>query len=195
MSTMRLKRAVLFLTAVSMAAQVHAVGIINKIEASPANPVLEGGKALVKFTVTGSAEDSDSCGLWIDYGDGSNPDTRIVNKSEGLFPRVFEHTFTKPGGYSVKAKGQRVKQTFGCGGDANTLVTVMPQAGVKKGAESTRPAAAAPVCPDGWQLVANSVRQRTGEFSCSPKAPAAKINCGPGLAYYEKGGTIGCRKP
>lgn len=193
MNTMHLKRAVLSLAALSIATQVHAVGIINKIEASPANPVLEGGKAIVKFTVSGSAEDSDSCGLWVDYGDGSNPDTRIVNKSEGLFPRVFEHTFTKPGGYSVKAKGQRVKQTFGCGGDADTFVTVSPPGGAK-GAASPKPAAAAPACPEGWQLVANSVRQRTGEFSCSPKAPAAKIDCGPGLAYYEKGGTIGCRR-
>ncbi|MBI4293721.1 MAG: hypothetical protein HY661_19765 [Betaproteobacteria bacterium] len=176
------------------AAQAWAAGDITKIEPSATSVTLEGGKAVVKFTVSGSAEDTDSCGIWIDYGDGDSPDTRVISKSEGLFPRTFEHTFKKPGGFSVKARGQRVKQTFGCNGEVSAFVTVTaPAAAVKKSAAAPKPVAA-PTCPDGWQLVASSVNKKTGEFACGPKAPATKIDCGAGLAYYAKGSTIGCRK-
>ena len=188
------------LALVSLAAgglgSAQAAGVITKIEPSATSAALDAGKAVVKFTVTGTAEDSDNCGLWVDYGDGSNPDTRIVSQKDGLFPRTFEHAFTKPGGYSVKAKGQRVKTTLGCVGDAGTFVTVTAPAatpGAAKSAAAGKAAPAAPSCPDGWQLVANS-SNKAGEFSCSAKPPAAKMDCGPGLAYFEKGGVIGCRK-
>jgi len=179
----------------SFATQAWAVGEIAKIEPNMTNVALEGGRSVVRFTVSGSAEDTDSCGIWIDYGDGDSPDTRVISKSEGLFPRTFEHTFTKPGGFSVKAKGQRVKTTFGCNGEASTFITVTaPAVAAKKSGPTPKPAAAAPACPEGWQLVASSVNKKTGEFACSPKAPASKIDCGAGLAYYAKGGMIGCRK-
>jgi hypothetical protein len=188
----------LSVVALLFAAPAHAVGTISKIEPSATSAVLEGGKVTVKFTVTGTAEASDSCGLSINYGDGDSPDTRVVSKSDGLFPRVFEHTFNKPGGFSVKAKGERVKTTFGCAGGADTFVTVTapaaaPVAGAKKGA-AAQAAATPPVCPDGWQVAANSVNRKTGEFACNAKPPANKMECGPGLAYYEKGSVIGCRK-
>lgn len=193
----------LALTLVSLAAgyigSAQAAGVITKIEPGMTSAALDNGKAVVKFTVTGTADDSDNCGLWVDYGDCSNPDTRIVSQKEGLFPRTFEHAFTKPGGYSVKAKGQRVKTTLGCVGDASTFVTVTAPAAAAGAAKTAAagkaaPAApAAPSCPDGWQLVANS-SNKAGEFSCSAKPPAAKMACGPGLAYFEKGSVIGCRK-
>ncbi len=177
-------------------ASAQAAGVVTKIEPSATSAALDNGKAVVKFTVTGTAEDNDNCGLWVDYGDGSNPDTRIVNQKEGLFPRTFEHAFTKAGGFSVKAYGQRVKTTLGCVGQSTTFVTVTAPAaasGAAKTAAAGKAAPAAPSCPDGWQLVANS-STKAGEFSCSAKAPAAKLACGPGLAYFEKGGVIGCRK-
>ena len=185
----------LSVVALAVAAPAHAVGTITKIEPSTASAVLEGGKVTVKFTVTGTAEASDSCGIVVNYGDGDSPDTRVISKSDGLFPRVFEHTFNKPGGFSVQAKGERVKTTFGCAGGADTFVTVTapasaPAAGSRRGAA----AQAAAACPDGWQVAANSVNRRTGEFACSPKPPAARMECGPGMAYYDKAGMIGCRK-
>ena len=177
--------------AVGMAANVQAAGVVTKLEASATNVTLENGKAVVKFTVIGTAEDGDNCGLWVEYGDGTNPDTRVVNKQEGLFPRTFEHEFTKPGGFSVKAKGQRVKTSLGCVGEATSFVTVnAPAAAAKSAAAKTgaagKAAPPAPTCPDGWQLVANSHNPKTGEFSCSAKPPASKLECGQGLAYYEK---------
>jgi hypothetical protein len=187
--------------ALTMAAvsNVQAAGTVTRIEPSTASAVLVNGKVTVKFTVSGTADESDNCGLHINYGDGDNPDTRIVSQKEGLFPRTFEHTFSKPGGFSVKAFGQRVRQTFGCVGSADTFVTILaPEAGkgapAAKSAASAKAAPAAPACPDGWQVTANSFNRNTGEFSCSAKPPAAKMACGPGLAYYEKGSVIGCRK-
>ena len=171
-------------------ANAQAAGTITKIEPSSAAVVLQDGKATVKFTVSGTAEEGDNCGLWIEYGDGDSPDTRIVNQKEGLFPRTFDHTFTKAGGFSVNAKGQRVKQTFGCVGSASTFVNVTAPAAAKPAAAAKATPAAA--CPDGWQLA--SQNKNTGEFSCNAKPPAAKLACGPGLAYYEKGSTIGCRR-
>ncbi len=188
----------LTVVALLFAAPAYAVGTITKIEPSTASAVLEGGKVTVRFTVTGTADASDTCGLVINYGDGDSPDSRIISKSDGPFPRVFEHTFNKPGGFSVQAKGERVKTTFGCAGGADTFVTVtapavaaVPAPGSRRAAAQ---AAAAAACPDGWQVTANSVNRRTGEFSCSPRLPAKKLDCGPGLAYYEKGNLIGCRK-
>ncbi|OGA05365.1 MAG: hypothetical protein A3H35_14505 [Betaproteobacteria bacterium RIFCSPLOWO2_02_FULL_62_17] len=185
-------------------ANAQAAGNITKIEPNTATAVLQDGKATVKFTVSGTAEEGDNCGIYIEYGDGDSPDTRIINQKEGLFPRTFDHTFTKPGGFSVKANGQRVRQTFGCNGSASTFVTITAPAAQKaaaaakaaeaaqKGAAAGKAAPAAPACPDGWQLA--SYNRNSGEFSCSAKAPAAKLACGPGTAYFEKGGTIGCRR-
>lgn len=169
---------------------------IDKITPSSPTATLVGGKATVKFTVSGVSDDADNCGIWVDYGDGDNPDTRVISKAEGLLPRVFEHTFTKPGGFSVQAKGQRVKTIFGCRGDASTMVTILAPGGAKPSQAAAKAVSApvAPACPDGWQVQARSVDKKTGAFTCAPTMPAKKIDCGPGLAYYESGSVIGCRR-
>jgi hypothetical protein len=51
---------------------------------------------------------------------------------------------------------------------------------------------AAPVCPEGWQLIEKSVNRRTGAFNCGPK-PAGQLVCGEGLRSFERDGLIGCR--
>lgn len=195
---MRNKKLVLFAAAaLGFAALPEAVAFnkITKVEPSATRATLEGGKANVKFTVSGEAEESDICGIYVEYGDGLAPDTRVVSKKDGLFPRVFEHTFTREGQYTVRVKGERVKTTFGCSGEASTTVTIVgPAATTGKAAKSGKEAAAAaPSCPGGWELVSRSFNQSTGAFSCSPKKPNP-ISCGPGLAYFEKGGVIGCRR-
>ena len=100
---------------------------------------------------------------------------------------MFEHTFTKPGGFSVKVKGQRVKQTFGCSGEAGMFINVTAPAAAVAGP-------AMPTCPDGWQLAAKSYNKSTGAYACQARPPASKLECGKGLAYYEKDGMIGCAK-
>ena len=75
--------------------------------------------------------------------------------------------------------------------DMDSIVQVLDGTTVKW---ETAVAVAAATCPEAWELVSRSVNKSTGAFSCAPKKPAKPINCGPGLAYFEKGGVIGCRK-
>lgn len=172
-----------------------AAAKIEKIEPAAPTATLEGGKATVKFTVTGSADSRDNCGFWIEYGDGDSPDTRILNSAEGLFPRVMEHSFGRPGTYTVKIKGQRVKTTLGCLGEASTVVNVVAPAGAKAAdAKAAVAAVAAPSCPDGWQVQGRSVDKKSGAFACGPKMPEKKVECGKGLSYYETAAVVGCRK-
>lgn len=148
--------------------------------------VLVNGQATVRFRVSGQGNEATDCGMWIEYGDGGSPDTRIVGRSTGFLPREFDHTFGAPGQFTVTAKGQRVKQTFGCSGAGSTSVTVVEER------QSRRHAAAQP-CPDGWQLSAASFNRDTGAFTCAPAYPAQRMDCGPGLRYFESDNLIGCR--
>ena len=192
--------AVAALMGMSVAGGAIAAAKIEKIEAPSPTVTMEGGKATVKFTLSGSSDDRDNCGFWVDYGDGQNPDTRILSKSDGLLPRVMEHSFNKAGSFTVKVKGQRVKMALGCNGEASAVINVVAPAGAAaaaKGAPAAKAVAAAPAaasCPDGWMVQAKSVDKKTGAFACGPKVPEKKMECGAGLAYYESAGAVGCRK-
>jgi len=150
--------------------------------------MLENGKATVRFLVSGQGNEGTDCGMWIEYGDNGSPDTRIIGRTDGYLPREFDHTFAAPGQYTVTAKGQRVKTTFGCTGSASTVVTVVD-------GRQGRQRAAAPQqdCPGGWTLRDGSYNRDSGAFTCTPAYPAQQINCGPGLRYFESDNLIGCR--
>ena len=186
----------------AFATTAFAAARIEKVEPSSPSVNLEGGKAVVKFTIGGTADGNDNCGFWVDYGDGGSPDTRILSKSDGLFPRTLEHTFSKAGSFTVQVKGQRVKTTLGCNGEASAVVNVVAPAAASKagkaeaakGAAAQQAAVAAPACPEGWQLQEKSVDKRTGAFACAPKMPEKKLECGPGLSYYQSASAVGCRK-
>lgn len=151
--------------------------------------VLQNGQATIRFTVAGQGNEATDCGLWIEYGDNGSPDTRIVGREEGLLPRAFDHNFTAPGQYTVTAKGQRVKQTFGCSGTATTVVAVLEE----RQERQNRRQAAAQACPDGWMLREGSFKRDTGAFTCTPAYPAQQMDCGPGLRYFENDNMVGCR--
>ena len=149
---------------------------------------LVNGKATIKFLVSGQGNGNDEgdCGMWIEYNDKGSPDTRIIGRNEGYLPREFEHSFNAAGQFTVTAKGQRVKQTFGCSGSASTVVTVVEE-------RQSRRRAAEQSCPDGWMLREGSFNRQTGAFTCTPAYPAQQIDCGPGLRYFEGDNLIGCR--
>ena len=159
---------------------------ITTIKPHASTIVLENGKATARFTVSGQGNEASDCGMWIEYGDNGSPDTRIVGRSEGYLPREFDHIFGAPGQYTVTAKGQRVKQTFGCSGAASTVVTVVD-------ARQSRQRAAAQACPEGWMLREGSYNRDTGAYTCAPAYPAQQMDCGPGLRYFESDNLIGCR--
>jgi len=177
----------LLAVSLAMAPAAFAADTITTIVPS-ANPVtLVNGKVVARFVVSSDGNDGSDCGVWVNYGDGDSPDTRIVGRRDGPFPREFTHTFTRAGQYTVMARGERVKQTAGCGGSASTAINVAePQS-------NRRRSAAVPVCPDGWSLREASYNRQTGAFTCVPASPAQEMDCGPGLRYFERDNTIGCR--
>ncbi len=148
--------------------------------------VLVNGKATVNFLVSGQSNEATDCGMWIEYGDNGSPDTRIIGRDSGFLPREFTHTFAAPGQFTVTAKGQRVKQTFGCSGAASTTVTVVEERQGRRRVDAQS-------CPDGWQLREGSYNRQTGAFTCAPAYPAQRMDCGPGLRYFEGENLIGCR--
>lgn len=164
---------------------------ITMIEPSAATVALDGGKAVVRFSVSGSAASNDRCGYFVEYGDGAAGDSRILEKENGRFSRPHERSFTRPGTYTIQASGKRVKTTSGCNGAASTTVTVVAAAAPAPARQGRR--AAAPVCPEGWQLNERSVNRQTGAFNCTAK-PTSQLACGDGLRYYERDGIIGCRE-
>jgi hypothetical protein len=159
---------------------------ITTIAPSASRVMLNSGQAMVRFTVSGQGNEATDCGMWIEYGDNGSPDTRIIGNDEGLLPRAFDHTFTAPGQYTVTAKGQRVKQTFGCSGSTSTLVTVLEE-------RQSRRQGASQACPDGWMMREGSFSRQTGAFTCAQAYPAQQLDCGPGLRYFEADNQIGCR--
>lgn len=172
--------------ALAFAPAAWAANTISAIVPEADRVVLTGGKAIVKFMVSGQIDDGSECGIRVNYGDQDSPDTRIIGRREGAFPREFIHTFSKAGQFAVSAKGERVKQTFGCGGEASTTINIVePERGRRR--------ANLPACPDGWALQDGSFRRETGAFSCTPSYPAQRMECGPGLRYFERDGLIGCR--
>jgi hypothetical protein len=157
---------------------------ISAIQPGAATVSLDRGAALVRFTISGSAEARDHCGYFVDYGDGAAGDSRVIDNENGQFNRAHERTFTRPGTYTIRATGKNVKTTSGCNGGATTTLTVV-----------SGPVASSftqPTCPEGWMLNERSVNRRTGAFSCTAK-PAGTLECPDGLRYYERDGVIGCR--
>lgn len=160
-------------------------GDISSIQPSASTVSLQGGKAVVNFAVGGTAAGNESCGYFVEYGDGSNGDSRVISRTNGQFVRQHQRTFDRPGTYTIEASGRRHKTTQACYGQVSTVVTVVAAA-----------AAAAwtpPACPEGWALNERSVNRRTGAFYCTAK-PAVELECGDGLRYYERDGIIGCRE-
>lgn len=183
-----MKRSSLFaLTACTLAfAPAAWADTISSISPHANRVQLDNGQATIRFVVSGQGNEATDCGMYIEYDDKGSPDTRIIGRSEGYLPRAFDHTFSAPGQYTVTAKGQRVKQTFGCSGSASTVVTVLEE-------RQNRRRAAAEACPDGWQISQGSYNRQTGAFTCVAAYPAEQIDCGPGLVYFEGENSLGCR--
>lgn len=165
---------------------------ITMIQPSASTVALEGGKAVVRFNVSGTAASQDHCGYFVDYGDGAAGDSRVIDRENGQFSRPHERTFSRPGTYTVRASGKRVKTTLGCDGTASATITVLAAPAPSRAERRADRRAAVYACPEGWMLNERSVNRDTGAYNCVPK-PVAKIECAEGLRYFERDGIIGCR--
>ena len=176
---------------------------INSITADRTEAVLEGGRAVVKFTVDGDAPENSNCGIYIEYSGTDTPDNRKLSSKDGLFPKVIEHSFTRAGTYNVEARGRKVGGTLGCFGKANAKITIgeAPKAAASwtRAAGSRAGARIAPLCGEGWTLVQTKAGRKIGAYTCKPKKgvlnpPESRAECPAGLVYFEKGATFGCSK-
>lgn len=187
MNLVRVRLGVLVLGLAAPAAGLAAEGITG-ISTNPASAKV--GQP-VKIIVAGDSEQN-NCGMRVEYGDGDGQDVKIKS-DEGVFPRTLTRTYSKPGTYNITAKGKRVTTHFPCPGEAKIALVVEGAAG---GAMMKSPMAGGAGrmadCPAGWMM--KGKMGKDGSFSCMPQMPAAKIDCGPGLSYYESAGTVGCRK-
>ncbi|MBL8470467.1 MAG: PKD domain-containing protein [Rhodocyclaceae bacterium] len=177
------------LIAVVISAGAFASQEIDRIDASPQPATV--GKP-VKFTVTSKTDDTAPCGVQMDFGDGSKDAPQKVGDKWPPFPRTWEHTYSKPGKYTLTVEGARAGNIFGCVGRAHydLFVEVAPAAAAKSGSTSA--------CPEGWALKGKVAKN--GSFTCTPakgvqdaKAPE-NLDCPSGTEYFRKGKTLGCAK-
>lgn len=178
----------LFLMALAVPATGFAAEGITGIKTDPATAKV--GQP-VKIIVSGDP-DQKFCGMRVEFGDGDQADVKI-DGDEGLFPRTITRSYSKAGNFTVSAKGRRVTTHFPCGGEAKVALVVEGTAG---GAMMKSPMAGGAggmaACPAGWMMKGKIGKD--GSFTCMPQMPAAKIDCGPGLGYFESAGTVGCRR-
>ncbi|MBI2312867.1 MAG: hypothetical protein HYU77_10235 [Betaproteobacteria bacterium] len=197
MNVVKIRLGVLVLGLAAPAAGLAAEGITG----ITTDPVSAKAGQPVKIVVAGDPEQN-NCGMRVEYGDGDGQDVKI-KFDEGVFPRTLTRTYGKPGTYNITAKGKRVTTHFPCPGQAKISLVVEGAAGgammkspMAGGAMTKSPMAGGAggmaACPAGWMM--KGKMGKDGSFSCMPQMPAAKIDCGPGLGYFESAGTIGCRK-
>jgi hypothetical protein len=153
--------------------------------------VLQDGNVTVRFRVSGQGNNEDHCGVWISYGDQTLPETQTMGRINGMFAGEVGHTFTRPGEYTITAKGEPVNQTGACGGVAVSKISVV-WGGRGQSREDRRDAAVA--CPIGWQVSEGSFNRESGAFTCTPSYPAQGMECGRGLRYFEDNNVIGCQR-
>lgn len=191
------------LTLAAAAQTALAQATIKSITADRTEAQLDGGRAVIKFTVDGDSPENSNCGLIVQYSGIDTSDNRKINNKDGLFPKVIEHAFTRAGSYDVKAKGGRVTSTLGCSGEA-TVRVVISEAPKPLAGEGRRRAAEAktklpPSCHKGWTISQTKADKKSGSYTCKPKKgttkpPEQRVECPEGLSYFEKGATFGCSK-
>jgi hypothetical protein len=194
--TIMIRTSVVALTAFTFifAPAAWAANNITAIAPDANRVVLQDGNATVRFRVSGQGNNEDHCGVWISYGDQTSPDTQTMGRTNGMFAGEFAHTFTRPGEYTITAKGDPVNQTGACGGVAVTKISVAWEGrGQRREDRRDDRRDAAVICPNGWQMSEGSFNRESGAFTCTPSYPAQRIDCGRGLRYFEGNNVIGCQ--
>lgn len=190
--TIMIRTSLIALTAFTFtfAPATWAANNITAIAPEANRVVLQNGNATVKFRVTGQGNNEDQCGVWISYGDQTSPDTHTMGRTNGMFSGEFAHAFTRPGEYTITAKGEPVNQTGACGGVAVSKISVVREG---RGQWRDDRRGAGVNCPDGWQMSEGSFNRESGAFTCTPSYPVQRIECGRGLRYFEGNNVIGCQ--
>lgn len=189
--------ATLFATAgLALGGSVAAAPKIDKIEVS-AQPATVGQP--VKITVQAIDVDETPCAVQMDFGDGKKDQPQKTGGKFPKFPRTWEHTYSKPGKYTLVAEGARAGNILGCIAKAKFDLNVEP---APVNAAPPPPAAKAEAklpCPTDWVLKGKAGKD--GSFTCipakgvkNPVKPEKALECPAGTGYFTKGKTLGCEK-
>jgi hypothetical protein len=144
----------------------------------------------VKITISAKDPSEGVCGLDVWWGDGKRDKPRKMGGKHEVFPLTLEHTYSKPGTYTIKANGKRADSYLGCVGEATAKLTV----------EAAAAAASAPMkaaCPTDWVLKGKAAKD--GSYTCTPKAkgvakPEKPMDCPAGTSYFMSSKAVGCEK-
>jgi hypothetical protein len=147
----------------------------------------------VKVTINAKDATDGICGLDVWWGDGNRDKPRRMGGQHEAFPITVEHTYSKPGTYTIKANGKRAGSYLGCPGEGTTNLTVEAVAAVA----ATPAAAAKAACPTDWALKGKAAKD--GSYTCSPKKkgaakPEKAIDCPAGTSYFMSSKALGCEK-
>jgi hypothetical protein len=145
----------------------------------------------VKLTISAKDAADGICGLDVWWGDGNRDKPKKMGGQHGVFPITVEHTYNKPGTYTIRANGNRAGNYLGCVGEATANLTVEAVAAT---------AAAAPTkaaCPTDWMLKGKAAKD--GSYTCTPKKkgaakPEKPIDCPAGTSYFMSSKALGCEK-
>ncbi len=77
----------------------------------------------VQITVKASKNGTSVCGVLVNFGDGSNQQIK-VNEDNAKLPISVEHTYKKPGKYTVQVSGKKITTHHSCKGGASAIVSV-----------------------------------------------------------------------
>lgn len=185
-----MKRAVLT-ALLTIAIPAFASPAIETVTATPSPAKV--GQA-VKITIEARDPSDGICGLDVFWGDGNREKPREMGGPNPGFPISIEHTYSKPGTYTIKANGKRAGNSLGCVGEAKAKLTVVAAAE----AATTAPAATkAAACPTDWTMKGKAAKD--GSYTCTPKKkgaakPEKAIDCPTGTSYFMSSKALGCEK-
>ena len=189
----------LFLAAagLGLAGTVIASPKIDKIEVGPAPATA--GKS-VKITVPATDVDDTVCAVQLDFGDGTKDSPQKTGGKYPKFPRTWEHTYAKPGKYTLAAEGARAGAVLGCIATAryDLVVEAAPAAAAAAPGKAAAAVKKSP-CPNDWSQKGKTAKN--GSFTCvpakgvkDPVKPEKGLECPAGTSYFTKGKTLGCEK-
>ena len=167
-----------------LAAQTLQSVKVDPATAEPGKPVT----ITAAFDISGGL----NCNVRINFGDGASQDQKVNQEKDANL--AVQHTYAKPGSYTVKVEPKTKLPALKCLGK-NQEAVVKVVAPAPAGAA----VAAAPSCPEGWKLDKKSVNKKSGAYTCTAKAgtaaPASHAACPGSLSYFEntKKGQLGCK--
>ncbi len=179
----------LFLLCCAASITLHAASITSLIISPTTVRVGEP----VTITINGNGENP-NCGIRLQFSDAIPTESFSLDERGGTLPLILSRTFNKAGTFKIAALGRKAGPlTFGCDGDAEAVLHVVPTNARLPVAASTPAPALGAQCPSGWEMISGQ-RDPSNGFTCAPLRPASRIECGRGLSYFENDGLIGCKK-